>query len=47
VVAYNMANAYSQVKDMDMALRFVNAALELDPEHGPSLKLKARLQAEG
>lgn len=43
VVAYNIANAYALAKDPDMAHRFVDAALEMDPEHAPSLKLKARL----
>lgn len=44
VVAYNMANAYAQARDSDMAQRFLSAALEMNPEHAPSRKLLARLK---
>lgn len=46
VVAYSMANAYAQARDTDMARHLLGSALEQEPGHAPSLRLKARLDAE-
>lgn len=43
VVAFNMASAYGQAKDAPMARKMLQAALEQNPEHAPSLKLLARM----
>lgn len=46
VVAFNIANAYAQSKSPDMARKYVEAALALDPGHKASLRLQAQLDRE-
>jgi Response regulator containing CheY-like receiver domain and AraC-type DNA-binding domain len=47
VVAFNMANAYALSKDVPTAKHFLGVALELDPKHAASLRLKAKLEELG
>jgi Tetratricopeptide repeat. len=44
VVAFNMANAYALSKDVDSARHFLNAALEMDPNHAASRRLLGKLE---
>lgn len=41
--AYNLARVYHQQRHPDQARQIVNMALQLDPDHAPSLKLKGKL----
>jgi tetratricopeptide (TPR) repeat protein len=43
VVSFNIANAYAQSKSPDMARKYVEAALQLDPEHRASQRLLSQL----
>jgi tetratricopeptide (TPR) repeat protein len=43
VVAFNIANAYSQSKSPDMARQYLEAALAMDPEHKASLLLQGQI----
>ncbi len=47
VVAFNMATAYIMVKDVNNAKAFLEAALQIDPNHSSSRKLLARIEAQG
>lgn len=44
--AYNMANAFALVKDVDMAQHLLEAVFKIDPEHAASHRLLARLEAQ-
>jgi len=43
VVSYNIANSYYHIKNLKAAKKYVEAALEIDPDHASSKKLRARL----
>jgi len=43
VISYNIANSYFNAKDMKNARKYLEIALEIDPEHTSSKRLMARL----
>jgi len=45
VVAFNLASAYAQAKDIETARHYLTAALEQDPEHAASRRMLAKLDA--
>jgi tetratricopeptide (TPR) repeat protein len=47
VVAFNIASGYHMAKQNDLARKYVQAALEIDPAHASSKKLLAKLEAGG